>query len=593
VVPGPVATTPGDDREEVVCLVRPPVVETFRFSTGSISPPLGLAYIAAALEAAGFRVQVVDAVALAPTNHTRYHDGYLVGAGLRQIVERIPPDATLLGISVIFTHEWPAVSQLIRDIRRARPTLRVVLGGEHVTSMPEFCLATSEADWVVLGEGEETIVDLIHAIRRGDVSATAGIGYRAGDEIVLTPRRPRRRSIDDIPWPAWHLFDWKTYNQHRYVSGIDVGEVTFPVLATRGCPYQCTFCSAPNMWTTTWVPRDPVKTVDEIQHYVDAYGARNFPFQDLTAIIKRDWVIAFCQELIRRDLRISWQFPSGTRSEAVDLEVARLLRRSGMINMGYAPESGSDRTRRLIKKRVKEPQLLKSIEDSVAGGLNVNVWVVIGFPHDTPESLKENLPFVDKLAKLGVQDFGVSFYLALPGTELFDVLYQAGRIRIDGRYFSHILQGSGLLPHVSYCAALGRLRLGLWKLRLSIRFYRAKLRHAAGDGLIANLWRGIGGIFRAPHTSRLETAARNGLTSAVLTLKVLFKPRWLAPHQEAALMADWDPIYRRIRCQQDAGASPLSVEATGQPLANVNLRLEGRHSKEQRVALRRRPAAAS
>jgi radical SAM superfamily enzyme YgiQ (UPF0313 family) len=336
------------------------------------------------------------------------------------------------------------------------------------------------------------------------------------------------------------------------------------------------------MWTTTWIPRDPVKTVDEIQHYVEAYGARNFLFQDLTAIIKREWVIAFCREVIRRDLRISWQLPSGTRSEAVDLEVAQLLMRSGMVNMGYAPESGSEGTRRLIKKKVKEPRLLKSIEDSVAGGLNVNVWVVIGFPHDTPESLQENLPFVDTLARLGVHDFGVSFYLALPGTEMFDALYDSGRIRIDGRYFAHILQGSGLVPQVSYSAAVKRVRLGLWKLRLSIRFYRAKRRRPGVEGLIASLSRGLG---RGAHTSRLQSAVRNGLTSAVLTLKMPFMSRWVPRREEAALMEDWDAVYRQIRAQQHGGAPPLPAGAAAEPLANVNLRLEGRHANEHRVEL--------
>jgi len=105
------------------------------------------------------------------------------------------------------------------------------------------------------------------------------------------------------------------------------------------------------MWLPRWIPRDPIKVVDEIESYVKRYGAGNFPFQDLTAIIQKDWIKTFCQELVRRNLSIQWQLPTGTRSEAIDPEVARLLKASGMTSMAYAPESGSDLTRRLIKKR--------------------------------------------------------------------------------------------------------------------------------------------------------------------------------------------------------------------------------------------------
>ena len=138
-----------------VTLVRPPAMEAFRFSTASVSPPLGLAYIAAALETAGHDVNVIDAVAEAPRRHTRYFKGYAIGLRVPEIVARIPSDSTVVGITVVFTHEWPMAAELVRRIKAARPELIVMLGGEHVTAMPEFCLLTSPADYLILGEGEE------------------------------------------------------------------------------------------------------------------------------------------------------------------------------------------------------------------------------------------------------------------------------------------------------------------------------------------------------------------------------------------------------------------------------------------------------
>ena len=252
-------------------------------------------------------------------------------------------------------------------------------------------------------------------------------------------RRERKLDIDDIAPPDWDDFSPIVYHRNRFVGGMYSSRITVPILATRGCPYQCTYCSAPNMWLPRWIPRDPVKVVDEIEKYVKTFGAGNFPFQDLTAIIQKDWIKAFCNELIRRNLKVQWQLPTGTRSEAIDFEVARLLKAAGLTSMAYAPESGSDTTRRLIKKKMTAPKLFESIDAAAAAGLNVAVSLVIGFPHDRPEHLAENLPFIDELAKHGVNDVSVGYYLALPGTELFHSLYDAGRIKIDREYFRHIL----------------------------------------------------------------------------------------------------------------------------------------------------------
>src|SRR5262245_24077342 len=134
------------------------------------------------------------------------------------------------------------------------------------------------------------------------------------------------------------------------------------------------YCSAPNMWLPRWIPRNPVHVVDEIELYVKRFGAGNFPFQDLTAIIQRDWIKAFCEELINRNLNIQWQLPTGTRSEAIDSEIAHLLKKSGMTTMSYAPESGSDLTRRLVKKKMTREKLFASIEAAAGAGINTSVF---------------------------------------------------------------------------------------------------------------------------------------------------------------------------------------------------------------------------
>ena len=381
-------------------LIRPPAVESFRFATTSITLPIGLAYISSSLKEHGFKVEILDAVGEAPKNRTAYYKGYLVGSSLKEIVEKINPNSKCIGISVIFTHEWPAVVKLISLIKEKFKNMPIILGGEHISAMPEFSLITSNADYIVMGEGEETIIELIKAIKnKATFQKIEGIGYRINNQVVINNRRNRRQSIDKISYPDWDSFNVKGYHENRFVGGMYSDNLTIPILATRGCPYQCTYCSAPNMWLPLWIPRDPILVVDEIEYYVKKFGAGNFPFQDLTAIIKRDWIKAFCEELIKRELNISWQLPTGTRSEAIDSEIAFLIKKSGMTSMAYAPESGSEETRKYIKKKMKTDRLFDSIDAAAQADLNVAVFLVIGFPHDLPKHLEENKNFVEAISK--------------------------------------------------------------------------------------------------------------------------------------------------------------------------------------------------
>jgi anaerobic magnesium-protoporphyrin IX monomethyl ester cyclase len=552
----------------MVVLIRPPAVDSVRFATTSIALPLGLAYIAAALERAGHEVRVLDAVGEAPDVRTRYYKGYLFGMRLEELAARVPATAEAIGISVTFTHEWPAAVRLIALLKRRLPRVPVICGGEHVTSMPELCLLTSAADYLVLGEGEETAVELVGALRAGrSVEGVLGTAYRDGAAIVVNPRRARNVDVDSLPWPAWHHFRLATYREYNLVGCEDTTSLTIPILATRGCPYQCTYCSAPNMWSPRWVARDPRRVADEIEHYVRTYGARNFPFQDLTAIIRKDWIVAFCKELIGRRLEVSWRLPSGTRAEAIDDEVAVLLKRSGMASMAYAPESGSETTRRYIKKKMHTEQLFASVRAAARAELYVMAFMVVGFPHDSPEVLAENVAFLRRMAAEGVTDMGISFYMALPGTELFHSLWDAGQIRLDRAYFRHILESLSFVPSRSYSPHLSRLDMARWKLRMFRAFYGARPR----GGLVASVREAVRGLGGADHESRLQTAFRHGLRSLWVTGRAKLGPSWIPRREERRFFDGWTDLYAAVRRQKLAEGIVTPAPADPRELHRANV----------------------
>src|SRR5690606_25198153 len=319
--------------------------------------------------------------------------------------------------------------------------------------------------------------------------------------VLFRSMRARKKDVDSIAWPAWDLFRIDTYNHHNYVNGVKMGK-TIPILATRGCPYQCTYCSSPNMWTTKWYARNPKDVVDEIEHYYRTYQATNFPFQDLTAIVKRDWIIAFCNELLACKLPITWQFPSGTRCEVVDDEVAGLLARTGGRSLAFAPESGSERTRQLIQKRMKTESLLNAVKASVRNGLNITAFIVIGFPHDTEEDLEQTARLARKLALLGIDDIAVGFFFPIPNTRLYHELLARGRIRLDDDFLLTPIFANEekLLPENCYCDHLDARRLTRWKYRILANF--------CGVSFARRPWRvaQIGwNALRGKETRKLET----------------------------------------------------------------------------------------
>ena len=189
------------------------------------------------------------------------------------------------------------------------------------------------------------------------------------------------------------------------------------------------------MWNQRWIPRSPKLLADEIERYLTKYRATNFDFQDLTAIVKRQWIVDFCRELIDRNLNVTWQMPSGTRSEVFDAEVADLLYRSGCRALAFAPESGSPEILKIVKKQVDLGHMLAAMRAAVRRGLKLSCFIVIGSPDDPPATLRQTLRLIRRMAVLGVHDVAVSKFVPYPGSELFKRLQRSSKLQLDDEFF--------------------------------------------------------------------------------------------------------------------------------------------------------------
>jgi len=475
-----------------VALVKPPIrVPKASYSTLAC-PPLALAYLAGSLRAAGLDSCIVDAVGEAPDQFLPTDNPRFVRVGLsdEELVAAIPSDVSLIGVTCMFSEEWPLVRSVIAAIRRAFPDVPIVAGGEHANAAPEFTMRDCPAiDVCVLGEGEETLVELVRRVQTGaSLQDLAGIAYLQGMEFYKTDARKRLVDVDAIPWPAWDLAPLRSYLDQGLSYGLG-GKRTIPILATRGCPFQCTFCSSPQMWTTRWVARDPDDVLAEIRHGVETYGADDFDFYDLTAILKKDWVIEFATKLIESGMQITWQIPSGTRSEALDEEVLPLLRRAGCRYFAYAPESGSPATLKRIKKKVNLDRMKQSMRVAVKSDLTVKCNIIVGFPGETRREAWETVGFCFQLAALGLQDVNVVPFCPYPGSELFDQMVSGGQLELGEGYFDMLSMYSDLGRTTSWSSEVSNAELTVVRWVAMAGFYGSSfvLRPGRFVSLVRNL----------------------------------------------------------------------------------------------------------
>lgn len=417
-------------------LIRPPsLLPAVVFSATPGVPPLGIAYLAGSLKAANHKVRIIDSFGEAPDKRTLIgvEDLMIAGIDATDIVARIPNVASAIGITCMFSNDWLYVKILMRQIRERFPHVPIIVGGEHVTGDPQYALHSApEADIVVLGEGEETVVELVSIIEaQGSWENALGIAFRnKTGQVVITPRRPRIKNLDVLPWPDWEAVPLEAYLSRGLGHGSSGGRI-MPILASRGCPFRCAFCTNPVTWQTKWIARSPESVIEEMTYYIKRYQITQFEFSDLTIALRKDWIMDFCRLFMSNNLNVAWSLPSGTRAEALDKLVLSTMFKAGCRFFSYAPESGSRKTLDRIHKRADPAKMLASMRTAVKVGFDVKANIVFGFPGQTLGEVLVTLWYIFKMAFIGIHDVPVFPFTPYPGTELFDQLVREGKIRQD------------------------------------------------------------------------------------------------------------------------------------------------------------------
>ena len=461
-------------RSRHITLIRTPVISSLNSFSAPITTPLALAYLSSSILSAGYEVTPIDGLGEA-IDQIKVHNNptcRVRGLTTEEIIERIPSRTDIIGISVMFTQEWLFARKIIENIKKVFPHIPIILGGEHATALSDLILKTCPAvDLCAMGEGEETIIDIMKWFP-SNPEKISGIVYRDKDgQILRTPSRARIRDLESIPWPDWRLLPLEPYLAGGYAHGPNMGR-TISMLATRGCPFQCTFCSNKAMWTQRYITRNPKDVVAEIEYYKNTYAIDNVDFADLTAIVKKEWIIEFGNILKERNIKISWSLPSGTRSEALDSAVTKLMAETSCKYLVYAAESGSPRILKYIKKEVNLDRMLDSIKAAKKNGLSLRCNLMLGFPKEKRTDVWRTLIFQIKLAFAGVDDVPLYMFSPYPGSELFDYLKGTGRIvETKDEYFQSLLCQFDLTQGSLYCENIGPRELNFYRLIGMSLFY--------------------------------------------------------------------------------------------------------------------------
>lgn len=379
----------------------------------NIYPPLGLCYIAASLEQAGHEVDIVD------MNSHRVSDKALL-----KHIENSP----IVGIGGLIT-EYAEVVRLAQIIKQADANRIVILGGPLATTHSKELLETSSADAVVVGEGEQTIVELVKGTEQGtSKDLIKGIVYRDGEKIIAHPPREPENDLDSIPHPARHLLDMSRYSTHHFKSfGIKMPEVkSTTLISSRDCPYHCDFCfGSPNK---KWRARSPEDMVSEMQELRNEYDIRGFVFNDDTFTVQKRRVLDFCT-LLKREMPDALWYCNG-RVNLMDEEMIQAMADCGCVGIAYGIESGNQRILDSVHKQITLEQVERITKLTMEYGIHVTGYFMLGILGDTRATIQETLDFADKL---NLDFYGFSITSPIPGTEMYRQAAEKGLVEKDKR----------------------------------------------------------------------------------------------------------------------------------------------------------------
>ncbi len=366
-------------------------------------PHVGLGYIAACLERNGDRVRILDCGV----------------ATHRELQRFLSQPAKVFGITAV-SYTFREALHAAQVVKQRHPSVPVILGGPHVSIDPEGCLADPAVDYALQGEGEEVMIDFLEVLKRNTtpqpevLENIPGLVFRDQGRVRINRPGPRLQTLDELPYPAWHLFPMKRYLQH-------------PILTSRGCPMDCAFCAVDAIWGRKWIHRDPEQVAAEIEWLIRQWGHRPIHINDDNLTMNVAHTEAFCDALIKRRLDVNW-VAQGVRADALSLPLLQKMRKAGCHRVSLGIESAAPDVLDAIGKKETLDEIAHAIRLCREAGVLVLGMFMVGNPKDTEATIEASIRFA--------RESGIdlpAFYMAIPypKTRLWE------HARTEGTFLNH------------------------------------------------------------------------------------------------------------------------------------------------------------
>lgn len=358
--------------------------------------PIGLYYIGALLLEHHHQVEILN-----------WHDMNKKPERIEKLLREERPD--VIGFSIVNANRWGGID-IAKIGKRILNEVKIVFGGVGATFLWEHLLTNfTQIDYVVLGEGEHSFLDLVESLQAQDekkLRKIKGIAYRDGDKAVRTEPAPRIRDLDRLPMPAKYF----TF-QH--------------VASSRGCPADCTFCGSPQFWGHRLSSHSPGYFVEQLVRLYRK-GVTFFYVSDDTFTIKKNRVIEICQKIVENNLKITWQAIS--RVNHVNEEMLYWMRKAGCVQISYGVESGSDKIRGALNKHITTRQIRRAFALTAKYGILARAYFIYGSPMETWKTIRETIALIHLIKPLGAIFYILDLF---PGTTLYDNLRDKAKVSDD------------------------------------------------------------------------------------------------------------------------------------------------------------------
>lgn len=413
-----------------ILLIEPPVTRPSDFGAKrvriGIVPPLGLAYLAAVLEKNNYEVKIYDCLIEGRLEGEPYKEKFLrYGLSddeIKKEIKNFSPD--IVGVSCLFSAKEMDLLNVCRFAKEVDENIITVAGGAHPTMKYNEVLKDRNLDFVILGEGEYSFLNLIETLNKnGDLSRVDGLAFKNGSRISLNPKTKYIENLDELPLPARYLLKMEKYmNTSSPHSGIRRHPFT-SMITSRGCPNRCTFCVIRNLWGPRARFRTAKNVLLEIEHLIKTYGIKEIHFEDDNIMVDNKRARELFSGIIDNKWDLSLNSPSGLAVATLDEDLLSLMKKAGYFSIAIAIESGDANVLKLMRKPVNLEKVRGVVDAARKVDLKVKGFFILGYPGETKEQMQRTIDFA-----AGVSLDWAIFFVAtsIPGSELESVCKEKG-----------------------------------------------------------------------------------------------------------------------------------------------------------------------